>query len=203
VDRVSCVDENIFRTWKREPSSQVFTELEAKFEVEKMRNSFIVTILMTILVVDSGCSRTIGKPTEDPVASFKQKVGDFVNTYKQSKHEEVFHIDRFEDVVAEGWRKGSSELVPDSYLVDVEKTDSLVSPYIGTLKFDTKMFVSNLQDSEKGARETQIFTNTNHPYVHNHLHTYSYQDGAWVVKSRKQRSQDIDEDTWKDCKDGE
>src|SRR4029077_12259371 len=170
--------------------------------IRKQRIQKQIGILILLPLLFLGCSASKSKSPGDPVASFKQTVGDFLNAYKQSKHEEVFHINRFEDLVAEGWRKGNSELVLDSYSVDVQKNDSLVSPYIGTLKFDTKMYVSNLQDSEKAARETQIFGNTNDPYVRNHLHTYAYQDGAWIVKSRKQRRQDIDEDTWTDCKDG-
>jgi hypothetical protein len=44
---------------KRGPLSQVFTELGEKSEV-KMRNSFIGIILLTGLIVVSGCSRTKG-----------------------------------------------------------------------------------------------------------------------------------------------
>jgi hypothetical protein len=169
---------------------------------QRIRKPIGILLLLPLLLL--GCSASKSKPPEDPVASFKRTVEDFLRIYKQSNLEEVFHIERFEDLVPEGWKKDYSELVSDAYSVDVQKTDSLVSPYIGTLKFDTKMHFSNLQDSEKGARDTQIFADDSDPNVHNHVHTYAYQDGAWVVKSRKQNIHlsSID-DKWTDCKDGE
>ena len=170
------------------------------------RNLSVEALVFLFAVIIAGCSPNKGKLQEDPVLSFKQTVEEFLKLYKQSKHEGIFHVKGFEDSFAQdsiraGWRKDYSELVSDAYSVDVRKTDSLVSPYIGTLDFDTKMYVSNLQDSEDAARETQIFTDT--ASVHHHRHSYAYQDGAWVVKSRKQINKDVPEADWEDCKDGE
>jgi hypothetical protein len=147
-----------------------------------------------------GCAKK-PKPSEEEqaVASFKQTAANYVATYKQSKHEEVYHLDAsFAAHTPEGWRKSYSELASDVYSVDVQKTDSLVSPYVGTLEFHTNLYVSELYGSQDAASQTTDFPAKPND-VRRHLHTYAYQNGAWVLQSRKQ----FVYDEWQDCPEGE
>jgi hypothetical protein len=155
---------------------------------------------LAVLALDMGCAKKAKLSEEEQaVASFKQIADNFVRGYKQTRHEETYHMDA--SIVMhtpEGWRKSYSELASDDYSVDVRKTDSLVSPYIGTLEFQTKVYVSELYSSQDAASQTTDFPTTPSD-VRRHLHTYAYQNGAWVLQSRKQF---VDED-WQDCPEGE
>jgi len=62
--------------------------------------------------------------------------------------------------------------------VDVQKTNSLVSPYIGVLEFD-------VGDPTHAAQK--------------HRHTYAYQSGTWVLQSAKQHFPS--DDDWWNCYD--
>jgi hypothetical protein len=165
----------------------------------KVRMTISVLMLLPFLLL--GCSV---KPP-DPVVSFKSAVEDFLKVYKQSKHEEVYYIQgglgtySFEPSTPSGWKKTTSDLVSDAYSIDVQKTNSLVTPDIGTVEFDTSQHSSNFQDSEKDARDTQVVSDDVVSY--HHRHTYAFQDGVWIEKSQKQMRQGSS--TWVDCKEGE
>jgi hypothetical protein len=164
---------------------------------------------LAVLVLDMGCAKkTKLSEEEQAVAAFKQVVENYMQTYKQGKHEQVYHIDEVHHTdpytripvidVQGGWRKSYSEISGDPG-IDVRKTDSLVSPYLGTLEFHTNLYVSrSAYDSEDSASQTTDFPTTPSD-VRRHLHTYAYQNGAWVLQSRKQF---VYED-WQDCPEGE
>jgi len=150
-----------------------------------------------------GCSKSAdpagadSHEQEDPVASFKKTVESYLNGYKQTKHEKVYFIQS--EYIPSGWRKAYSELVSDAYTMDVQKTDSLVSPYIGILEFNTRHYVSSPLATEQAVRSNAYFTDEYS--VRKHRHMYAYQSGKWIVTSRKQL---LWEDVWNDCeKEGE
>jgi hypothetical protein len=111
-----------------------------------------------LLSVLSACTKTPPKLTEEQaaVASFKRTADDFLRTYKLAE----------------------PALEVSSARVDVQKTNSLVSPYIGVLEFDV------------GDPAHAVMM---------HRHTYAYQSGTWVLQSAKQRFPS--DDDWWNCHD--
>lgn len=83
---------------------------------------------------------------------------------------------------------------PDAYSFDVEKTDSIVSPYIGTAEFNVKGAQSKTQKSQQEAERAPI--DDQNSYTIKHKFSYAYQDGHWALKLE---NCNIDGDGWSDC----
>jgi hypothetical protein len=66
--------------------------------------------------------------------------------------------------------------------IDVQRTASLVSPYIGTLEFKLVNHYTAFHKTRKEAEADSTFVNSKAII---HKHTYAYQDGKWVPKTRK------------------
>jgi hypothetical protein len=162
---------------------------------------------VAVLILTLGCAKRRPELSEQEqaLASFKQLVVDYVQTFRQSKHEHVFHLDQASHNeglatiidVQEGWYKSYSEISGEP-MIDVHKTDSLVSPYVGALEFNVGTYRT---ESAYGGQDTASQANDFRPkpYIRKHVHTYAYQDGAWVLQSRKQ----LNYDEWEDCPEGE
>lgn len=136
------------------------------------------------------------KKTEEQkiVDSFKEKIDADLQSHKSTK--EVWSQDQSEYVAA-GWY-GEKDDLPTSYSINVEKTQSLVSPYLGTAEFPVTGNVSYPMNSrEEALNATQFKTS----YTINHRLTYAYQNGSWVLKSEKCFDYAITADgkVWGDC----
>ncbi len=66
--------------------------------------------------------------------------------------------------------------------IDVQKTTSLVSPYVGTLEFQLVQHFTAFHKTRKEAESDSDFVGSR---AVTHRHTYAYQDGMWVPKIRK------------------
>jgi hypothetical protein len=132
-----------------------------------MPKSSLFVLGCLLLSALSACTKTPPKLTEEQaaVASFKRTAEDFLRAYKLAEQESdaAYHGTRFE---------------VSSSSVDVQKTNSLVSPYIGVLEFD-------VGDPTHAAQK--------------HRHTYAYQSGTWVLQSAKQHFPS--DDDWWNCYD--
>jgi hypothetical protein len=80
-----------------------------------------------------------------------------------------------------GWYMEKDEL-PSSYSINVEKTESLVSPYLGTAEFSVTGNTSYAKNSKEEALDATQFKNS---YAIVHRLLYAYQNGSWVLKSEK------------------
>jgi len=128
------------------------------------------------------------------VDGFKQKVDGDLQNHKSSKDVWPQKSDEYQEA---GWLSEQDEVSPN-YSVNVEKTDSLVSPYLGTVEFPVTGSRSHLQNSKEEALEA---TQVEKSYSVNHRLVYAYQNGQWVFKSEKCYYYDItvDGSTWRDC----
>jgi hypothetical protein len=162
-------------------------------------------VCFAVLMLAIGCANKPPKLSEEEqaVASFQQIAKDYVNIYNQSKHEQVRHRDELRSmavVVPGGWWKVYSEIADDPK-IDVRRTDSLVSPYVGTLDFYVSVHATeSMYGSQDSASQATDFS-SKHSLIH-HLRTYAYQNGAWVLQSRKYLD-DANDEGWQDCPDGE
>jgi hypothetical protein len=96
-----------------------------------------------------------------------------------------------------GWYQERDE-IPGSYSINVEKTESLVSPYLGTVEFPVTGSVSFPKNSKEEAANATEFKGS---YSISHRLIYSYQNEQWVFKSEQcyERSIAVDGHVWGKC----
>lgn len=142
-----------------------------------------------------GLASCRSKPeSQTVVETFKQKVDADIQSHKSTR--DAWAQTETESQEA-GWYMEQAD-VPDSYSINVVKTDSLVSPYLGTTEFLVTGSVSYPKNSRQDALNATEFKSS---YTVNHRLEYAYQDGSWVFKSEKCFEYDYftNEHVWGDC----
>jgi hypothetical protein len=122
------------------------------------------------------------------VDSFKDMISRHISSYKTDKRVQVskFGGDY-------GWAKKFHEAL-DGYRFDVRKTNSLVTPYIGELLFDIKRGKTAFHNTREKAENDDTPISQS---IIKHKHTYAFQNGKWIVKSRRHYSEFLNK--WVDC----
>ena len=125
----------------------------------------------------------------DPVKTFKEYISKHLDSYKYDKRERI-------TLLGGGWV--SLHYEPEySYKFDVQKTNSLVTPYTGFCEFTfTRHFTAFHKNKEDAPKDT-IFVKSDKTI---HRHHYGFQENKWVVTSREHKmiSSVMDFD-WNDC----
>jgi hypothetical protein len=152
-------------------------------------------ILLLFVNVSEAQKRKPVKPTSEMdnpsdqktvVASFKEFITKHIASYKTNRRERVLKF-------GGGWAKRFIEAEAD-YNIDIQTTTSLVSPYVGVCEFSLKEHLSMFHPNKNDAlQDDKPATSTSTK----HKHTYAYQDGKWVIKTRLHYS-DVS-DKWLDC----
>ena len=126
--------------------------------------------------------------------AFNEKVDADVRVHKSRKDVWSQTETKYEEA---GWYMESDSL-PPAHSINVEKTDSLVSPYVGTAEFPVTGAVSYPKNSREEALEATQFKVS---YSVNHRIQYAYQNEQWVLKSEMCFEYDIlvDGKTWQNC----
>lgn len=187
-----------------------------------VRSKVLVFVFALIVASPSGFAFD-QKSEQAVVKSFKQFAADLVAGYSARKNEwaepwQMPPCETVQDVLeavhrgishaqwAEDhphFRKGRYEPSTD-YGVDVRKTDSLISPYLGVIEF--RWFgryggcAKTREDAQAGSVSDKVEYDVKYRY------TFAFQDGAWVPQGREIYELGIskeDPDKWKDCKDNE
>lgn len=91
------------------------------------------------------------------------------------------------------WERLSFAVDSGSASFNLERTQSLTTPYIGTLSFNTTMWTSRADSSQT---EALADTARIHPYRSLHTHIYGRQRGRWVLTSAKFRTERRDSDLY-------
>ena len=76
-----------------------------------------------------------------------------------------------------GWHKLTVSPKAD-YKLDLRSTDSLLSPYVGTIEYNTARCITAYWKTKAEAQKDTACADQ-------HRDTYAYQDGKWVLKSRR------------------
>ncbi len=79
------------------------------------------------------------------------------------------------------------------YGVDVRKTDSLISPYLGVVEFHWIGYRTDCAKTKEEAQAKPLPAKEN--FLVKYRYTYAFQDGAWVRQKRE-----VYYSEWKDCK---
>lgn len=141
---------------------------------------------LVILILGATALPASAQSDADVVKSFKAYVADYVASYKTNRREHVVET-------SGGWSRQYFEVDPE-FSIDVRKTDSLISPYLGVAEFLLTMHYTAFH-------KTQAESEADHSFVQSmsmkHRHTYAYQDGAWALKSREEYNSTLG--GWYDC----
>jgi hypothetical protein len=129
---------------------------------------FVVLGIHLALGQDAGNEKQV-------VESFKGYVHQHLASYEHNRRERTTRL-------GGGWVKQYFQPKQNSASIDVQKTASLVSPYVGTLEFQLTQHYSTLHKTRAEAEADSSFVNSR---TVTHKHSYAYQDGEWVPKTRK------------------
>jgi hypothetical protein len=129
-----------------------------------VRTSLIVTLAVLPIVC-----RAQANEDQKALDSFKSMVAHHVDSYQHGGRE---HVNK----LGGGWAKERFNLDPASVTFDVEKTSSLVSPYVGTATFKLSRSLSAFHETEAEAAADDVLTKRDQT---NHKHVFGYQDHQW------------------------
>ena len=151
---------------------------------------FLSLIVFSFILLQCSENRKSDKVENiDPVKTFKDYITKHLSSYKQDKRENI-------TLLGGGWVRLYYE--PESnYKIDVQKTNSLVTPYTGYCEFTlTRHFTTFYKNKEDAAKDS-IFIKSDKTI---HRHHYGFQENNWVVTSREHMmiSSVMDND-WYDC----
>jgi hypothetical protein len=141
--------------------------------------SFIVICVYVSFFL--GCG-TATKSNPDPVVSFKRVVENGINRASDGVTCRTTELGLKESSPSLPWVKTHHKLVDPLY--DVQKTDSLVSPYVAKLTVKANPAYSRDYASKPEAEASNEFPRVE-SYTRNYEFNYAHQDGAWVLKSCK------------------
>ena len=154
-----------------------------------------LAVPILLLVLGATTLVTLAQSDSDVVTSFKRYVADYVESYKTDRREQIVQSgDALGQPVPE-WHKESFD-APQNVNLDVQKTNSLVSPYIGVLEFSQTEHSTAIHTSKDDAEKDGNFIKI---LVLQHRHTYAFQDGVWVPKSRQNHIPSL-ETQWDECR---
>ncbi len=127
------------------------------------------------LVVLAGSLCFAQSDDKQVVDSFKGYMQHHFDSYKTNRRERV-------TLLGGGWVKEYYEPDASSATFDVQRTSSLVSPYLGKLNFRLRAHYTAFHKTREEAAGDSNFTQVSSTL---HMHTYAYQDGKWVPQARK------------------
>jgi hypothetical protein len=146
-----------------------------------MRRRFAAVLMFVSLAASAQCD------DKQVVESFKENVNRYLEGYKANPRERVLHV-------SGGWVKEYYSSSIETAEIDVQKTSSLVSPYMGVLKVELVRHLTEFHKDRDGAINDNKFVKA---LPETHKHTYAYQDGKWIPKTRQHYVSILDK--WFDC----
>lgn len=161
--------------------------------------SITIVILFFLLCSSIYTQQDESNSEIDPVKSFKEYLSDHFASYDKDKREQLSNL-------GGGWVKEYYEPA-DNYKIDVKKTNSLITPFTGFCEFTIIRHYTDFHQTMKDASKDSEFIKTDKLI---HRHKYGFQEGKWVVTSRKHKDPELDKieeqfnwnsslDNWYDC----
>lgn len=142
---------------------------------------------MVFLLSLGFCNIVFAMDDSEVVDSFKQYVDDamtqvsttYDGTHYSMTYEDYDGFKPMKEYV--GWYKTTNFLEP-GYKIDVQKTTSLISPYIGKLEVKIN-HVTFLTNKNKDIAEAEKLVNTNCSNMNTYIFAIAFQNGIWNVTS--------------------
>ncbi len=139
--------------------------------ITKTRIEIVIALMILALPSFAGAQIAEQKALE----SFKSLVRRHVDSYKPDGREHITKL-------GGGWAK--EQFIIDSPKFDVEKTSSLVSPFVGTLTFTLIRRTTAFHSTEDEAAADTVVTYEDRTI---HKHVFAYQEDQWQPTSRQYR----------------
>lgn len=144
-------------------------------------------ITAILLLVVLAASSVPGQQDDEAiVASFKGYIAAFMASYKDNPREDIAKL-------TGGWVKEHYEPAGDPE-IDVQRTGSLVSPYMGICQFTLRRHFTAFHKTKAEAVNDSTFVQSDETL---HRHRYAYQDRTWVPTVREHLG--VAGDKWYDC----
>lgn len=158
---------------------QMLSSVVRKIRIGRMFSGILVAVLIVSSTppIKSQNRASPQSEEQDAVKSFKKVAADFIASYEVNKREWVRSLPG-----DPGWKKVKHEV--GEYSIDVRRTDSLISPYVGVLQFSLKFYITASHPTREEAERDVAFKILGSS---THEHTYVFQDEQWVIKLRKHR----------------
>lgn len=142
-------------------------------------------VILLVCLLLAFCVPAYAMDDSQVVDSFRQYVQSNISlvedSYKGNKYEvKYIKADYFSGAY---WIKYATTLDP-AYKIDVQKTNSLISPYVGTLEVDRNTVTYSGKTKEDAINQI----GTKYSYVDNFKFTIAYQGTGWVVTRATQRN---------------
>ena len=132
-----------------------------------------IALLVSLLSGLSFAQETDAKFAVNPVKLFKEYLSKHFESYKTDRRERLTEL-------GGGWVKAYYE--PDvNYKIDVQKTNSLITPFTGFCEFTLTRHRTKFYATKNEAKNDYSFIESD-KWVHRHH--YGFQDGKWEITSR-------------------
>jgi hypothetical protein len=133
-----------------------------------------VAIVIALAAMPARCQ---SQQTEDAkiLDAFKSLVRRHVESYRSIGREHITKL-------SGGWAKELFTLDPSSVKFDVERTSSLVNPFVGTLTFTLIRSLSTFHATEAEAAADTALKKWD---TTQHTHLFGYQDSKWTPTVRQ------------------
>ncbi|MDF2571984.1 MAG: hypothetical protein K0R55_3588 [Sporomusa sp.] len=140
-----------------------------------------ITLILCIIFAFSG-NLVFAAPDDQSIkSSFQDLVKKHMDGYTDDPRVLVYYVpESVTYKVPVGWRK-SKCIVLEDYSYDVEKTDSITTPYTAYLIYKMYIMVSPALATKELAESTEIFKENNTPNVYRI--SFSYQNGSWIPET--------------------
>lgn len=139
-----------------------------------LRNFIKIIACIFILTFISFAQESTNTINVDPVQSFKEYIKNYFESYKSDKRERITKL-------GGGWVKECYE--PDyDYKIDVQKTNSLITPFMGICEFTLIRRITNFHKNLEDTESDSLFVKSD---KRTHIHNYGFQERKWIVTSRK------------------
>jgi hypothetical protein len=136
--------------------------------------TYAVWALNAILLVCGSVVLAQSPAEEAVIIAFREYISRHLSSYEQDNRLNVYKLGC-------GWAKIYYK-VEGEYSIDVQRTSSLISPYIGVCEFKLRRHYTACHPTKEGAQQDSRFVNTD---ANLHKHMYAYQDNKWVPKKRE------------------
>ena len=118
---------------------------------------------------------------QEIVESFQEVAKKHIESYNDDPRILVYHIDAILPPYGSSppaWIK-SKNIIIDNYSIDVEKTNSLVTPYTGILFYKMQILIVKEKTKTEAENSTKFNVNSK---PKNYKILFSYQNGKWIAK---------------------
>ncbi|KAF0216763.1 MAG: hypothetical protein FD174_3586 [Geobacteraceae bacterium] len=149
-----------------------------------MKRFLVFFILALSLLL---CSKVFALTDTEVVDSFKQYVSDEMKKVFVSYEGTHYNVSYVESNL-NFWFK-SYHKIDQNYKIDVEKTTSLISPYVGTLQVEVYYNTSDKFPTKKTAEQATTYKVHS---IQTFKITLAYQENKWVVTDAHFKSSSLD-----------